>query len=187
MVTRGFQPMNFCDKNFRLLTADISVEGLRHMIEIKSPKLRQLYDDWNSRRHGREFPARADFDPLELKYVLGSLSLVDVLRDPLRFRYRLHGSTMADLVGTDMTGRYLDEMADRRYYEKANTTFTKVVESGAPTGGSYRRFMTDRRTWDYDVLVLPLSSDDKTIDMLISCSIIYNLNSDFPVNWELVP
>ena len=157
------------------------------MIEIKSPKLRQLYDDWNSRRHGREFPSRADFDPLELKYVLGTLSLVDVLRDPLRFRYRFHGSTMADLIGTNMTGKFLDEMTDRRYYEKANATFREVVKSRAPFGGSYRRFVTDLRTWDYDVLVLPLSGDDKTIDMLISCSIIHNLNSDFPINWELVP
>ena len=157
------------------------------MIVIESPKLRQLYDDWNSRRQGREFPSRADFDPFELKYVLGTLSLVDVLRDPLRFRYRLHGSTMADLIGTDMTGKYLDEMTDRRYYEKANATFTEVVEMGTPTFGSYRRLMTDRRTWDYEVLVLPLSGDGQTIDMLISCSIIHDLNSDFPINWRLVP
>jgi hypothetical protein len=157
------------------------------MIVIESPKLRQLYNDWNSRRQGREFPSRADFDPFELKYVLGTLSLVDVLRDPLRFRYRLHGSTMADLIGTDMTGKYLDEMTDRRYYEKANATFTEVVEMGTPTFGSYRRLMTDRRTWDYEVLVLPLSGDGQTIDMLISCSIIHDLNSDFPINWRLVP
>src|SRR6204780_1142632 len=99
------------------------------MIEIESPKLRQLYDDWNSRRQGREFPSGAVFHPFELKYVLGTLSLVDVLRDPLRFRHRLHGSTMADLVGTDMTGKYLDEMADRRYYEKSNATRIIVVET----------------------------------------------------------
>jgi len=35
----------------------------------------------------RRFPARADIDPLDFGYVLGHVMLLDVLRDPLRFRY----------------------------------------------------------------------------------------------------
>src|SRR4051794_23492799 len=44
------------------------------VIEIESATLRRLYADWDARRRGRKLPARADFDPLELKYILGNLS-----------------------------------------------------------------------------------------------------------------
>ena len=61
-------------------------------LEIVSPVLQRLYQDWRNRLHGREMPARRDFDVLDLDYVLGDLNLIDVEHAPLRFRFRVHGT-----------------------------------------------------------------------------------------------
>jgi hypothetical protein len=46
---------------------------------IINPRLQQLYASWLAKRGGRRFPARADFDPIELRFILGNLILVDVV------------------------------------------------------------------------------------------------------------
>jgi hypothetical protein len=57
--------------------------------QIEDRRLAQLYDYWLSRKGSRRFPSRGDIDPLDFRYVLGHVMLVDVLRDPVRFRVRL--------------------------------------------------------------------------------------------------
>ena len=47
---------------------------------IQHPDLRTLYDYWNERRRERRWPARADINPVDLKFALGNLSLIDVHR-----------------------------------------------------------------------------------------------------------
>ncbi|MBV8535853.1 MAG: PAS domain-containing protein [Alphaproteobacteria bacterium] len=135
--------------------------------DINAPQLRRLHEDWDQRRRGREFPARADFDPLDLKYILGDLSLVDVLRDPLRFRYRLHASNLVNRGGIDMTGRLVDEMPDERRRGNTLRHYNKVMSGRAPSVVSLQNEYTDLRSWHCEVLVLPLATDGATIDMLM--------------------
>lgn len=136
-------------------------------LDIKAPMLRRLFEDWEQRRRGRQFPARADFDPLDLKYILGDLSLIDVLRDPLRFSFRLHASNLVDRGGIDMTGRLLDEMPDERRRANALRHYQKVMATRQASVTSFAREYTDHRSWDCEVLVLPLAADGTTIDMLM--------------------
>lgn len=75
---------------------------------IEHPLLRELYRYWESLRCGREFPARSDFDPVDIRDMLGSVALADVLYDPLRFRFRLIGTKIAQRWGFDLTGRRPD-------------------------------------------------------------------------------
>jgi len=136
-------------------------------MDIQAHDLRKLHQDWESWRRGREFPARADFDPLDLRYILGSLSLVDVLRDPLRFRIRLHATNVVDRAGLDLTGKLIDEMpAERR--KAAEAHYRQVLAQRAPLALCYEHHPIDERMWNCEVLVLPLSTDGTTIDMLMS-------------------
>ena len=102
-------------------------------------RLRGLAGYWDSKRAGRRFPARADLDPLELKGLLGFLLLVDVVRQDsdssgqpggLRFRYRLFGTEFVFYHGSDLTGRWLDEIANsagRKIARPAGTQATPVM------------------------------------------------------------
>lgn len=138
------------------------------MLELKTPVLRQLYRDWEERRRGRELPARADFDPLDLKYCIGNLSLIDVAYNPLRFRFRLHASTVSQSMGFDLTGKSLDAMPDAEYRRIVAEHYGEVLATRRPVAKYRDREMTDQHIWNCEVLVLPLSSDGKTIDMLMS-------------------
>jgi hypothetical protein len=133
---------------------------------IHTPALQRLYDDWERRRRGRTFPARADFDVLDLKYMIGNLVLVDVLYDPLRFRFRLHGSRVGQRVGYDMTGKDVGQLPPG-LSALARRHFTTVVETRAPRVEIRERQIADQGIVDSEVLVLPLSHDGNCIDMLM--------------------
>jgi hypothetical protein len=137
-------------------------------LRIEHPSLRRLYGYWDEKRDGRRFPARADVDPLELGFVLGNLSLIDVLHDPLRFRIRLQGTLAASRLGYDMTGRFVDEIPDPEYRQVVLQTYRDVVEQGRPLR-DVRETMLDSRSHRYEIVWLPLSDDDATINMLMTC------------------
>lgn len=135
---------------------------------IKSITLQRLLQDWEQRRHGRDFPTRSDFDPLDLKYVLGDLSLIDVLHDPLRFRIRLHGTNVVDRGGVDLTGKFIDEMPDERRRANMTRHWRQVIADRRPSVIAFEDEYSDQRRWNCEILLLPLSSDGTTIDMLMT-------------------
>ena len=134
---------------------------------IRAAPLRCLYRDWDARRGGRTCPARADFDPLELRYILGCLSLVDVLRDPLRFVFRLHASNNAARLGADLTGKELAEMPAAADPDRVRAHYELVASSRVPQVQRRKSTLASAVSWEYEVLVLPLASDGETVDMLM--------------------
>ncbi len=135
---------------------------------IKAAPLRLLYRDWNARRAGRGIPARADFDPLELGYILGNLSLIDVLRDPLRFVFRLHASNNALRLGADLTGKELADMPAAAEPERVRAHYELVVRTRKPQVQRRGGTLASGLTWEFEVLVLPLAADGETVDMLMA-------------------
>src|SRR3546814_15920512 len=67
---------------------------------IDSGDFRQLLGLWNRKRGSQRIPARADFDPLELKMILPRLMLLEVVDDPPDFRYRLAGTASREQLGS---------------------------------------------------------------------------------------
>lgn len=130
--------------------------------------LERLHRDWDSRRRGRRMPARVDFDPIDIKYILGSLSLVDVLRDPLRFRFRVHATNVAVRVGFDLTGKDIDAIADPHYRRLVRDHYLAVVERRRPVVEFRDRVMTDKTCLHCEVLALPLGDDGETADRIMS-------------------
>jgi hypothetical protein len=131
------------------------------------PELKDLLDFWQSRRRGRPMPARADIDPLDLKAHLGHLLLVDVERAPLRFRYRLVGTKITDIIKRDVTGRRFDEIYSGRLLVDLIDAFSTVVETRAPL----RIFSTTGHprndVYLYDCVLLPLSADGESVTMIL--------------------
>ena len=138
------------------------------LAEMKCPALLALYADWESRRGERAFPARADFDPLEMRYILGNLSLIEVMRDPLRFFFRVHASNIADRAGFDMTGKFLDANPDVAHRALVHDHFVATVMQRKPIFARREREFTDRMILQCEALSLPLARDGQTIDMLMT-------------------
>ena len=134
---------------------------------IERPKLRRLYRDWSERRHGRLMPSRKDFDILDLGYLLGDLNLLDVLYEPLRFRFRVHGSNAVARLGFDLTGKTIDGYPDPDYRRIVREHFTAAVRSKAPQRIVRDPYRIKDRVLRWEGLILPLSTDGSTVNMLL--------------------
>jgi len=151
--------------------------------KIETPCLRRLYAYWDERRQGREFPGRRDLDPLDFRYALGHVLLLDVLADPLRFRFRLHGSLLTTRAGYDMTGRMVDELPNPANRKLLIERCRALVHARQPLAVIDERIL-GRRRFGYEAVWLPLSGDGRTIDMLLGGLVYRDSRAAGPLDWE---
>ncbi|MDY0885237.1 PAS domain-containing protein [Dongia soli] len=74
----------------------------------------QLRDYWGSLA-GDAVPERALFDPAQVKSILPYLMICEFEFAPFRVRFRLSGTSVDEMTGMNLTGRYLDEFATGTY------------------------------------------------------------------------
>lgn len=98
------------------------------------------------------------------------MALIDVLRDPLRFRYRLLGVLLVERFGFDMTGKYLEDFPLPSFRSFLARAWIEVVERGVPTH-EFHNDIIDGRRREFETLRLPLAGDGQTIDMLLLASV----------------
>jgi hypothetical protein len=101
------------------------------------PEQREVFDYWCAKAPEGGYPTRADIQPAELRRLLPSLSLIDVVTDDggERLRMRLAGTRLRDYFGVELTGHYLDEydFGDQTGYWDA--AYHEVVRAGRPAQG----------------------------------------------------
>ena len=127
---------------------------------------RRLYRYWSARRAGKSFPSRDDIDPLDFTFALGHVSLVEVFYSPLRFHYRLVSTALTEHLGYEMTGKPLDDIPEPEMRAFTRDFYTKAVDLAAPLYEA-GAVVKDGRRWRHETLVLPLSADASTINMLL--------------------
>jgi hypothetical protein len=140
--------------------------------EQGQPILDPLLKYWLTRRGHRTLPSRADIDPVDIPELLQFIGLVDVEDTPRRYRYRLVGSYMQTMFGTNYQGRYLDEAAQGRFRDFLKGLYDAVVERRSP--------MLSEAVFDYGAdrivtirrLILPLSeAETAPINMLLFANV----------------
>ncbi|HVC55141.1 MAG TPA: PAS domain-containing protein [Stellaceae bacterium] len=140
---------------------------------IADPQIRQFVEYWRARRGAAQYPARAALDPVDFHYVLGDVVLIEVGKAPpdspfpWHFRYRLIGSNVSARDGYDLTNKTLEDLPEPEYRERIRTTWSEVCDSGRPAH-YLRQLFLDRRLRCYEVVVMPLASNGRDIDMLVS-------------------
>lgn len=72
--------------------------------------LKEAHAYWASKRGRRPMPRRRDIDPVESPTLLPYLMLIDVLSDPLDFRYRLIGGEVHNISNGNYTGKRSSEL-----------------------------------------------------------------------------
>jgi len=129
--------------------------------------LKQLAAYWQAKKGGRRAPARADLDPIDIPALMPHLMLVDVEAESRRLRFRLMGTAITNGLGRDLTGRYLDELPLNKTQRAMYAEYRRVIESGEPACSTWEYTRENGRHVRFERLVLPLSSDGATIDMLL--------------------
>jgi hypothetical protein len=139
---------------------------------IQDHRLLELYWYWRDRKGARRHPRRCDIDPLDLRYVLGHIMMIDVLGSHPRFRVRLHGTEMVERAGYDLTGKYLEDLPNPEYRSYVLKRCAELADTGVPEVVQHDRIL-DGEIRRYEALWLPFSEDDRQITMLL-CALIYD-------------
>lgn len=134
-------------------------------MDLKHPQLRQLYAYWQDKQGNRPYPAREDIDPLDLKFILGNLILLDIEAAPLRFRYRLFGSEIARQQGFDMTGKYSEDHPWPEFAARTREVYGGIVQDAKPAL-IRRQGMVGDQYMDHQTLVLPLGRQQ--VEMILA-------------------
>lgn len=137
------------------------------MLEPCGPKAVALYQYWNARRGLRVMPSRADIDPMEMRQWLSRMTLVDVGPDGQNFTYRLVGTQIVDLLGTNPTGHPVESAWPEEAAPIALAGYHEIVATKAPM------FCHQTCQWREDqgpsawAMHLPLSSDGAEVDVIL--------------------
>ena len=137
-------------------------------LERCGPKAVALYQYWNARRGIRAMPSRTDIDPLEMRQWLPRLTLVDVSPDGKQFTYRLVGTQMVDLLGTNPTGRPVETAWPEECVDAVVDGYRDVVESRGPVFCQQTCQWLDDQEPTAWAMRLPLSSDGVEVDMILA-------------------
>ncbi len=140
------------------------------------PKIRALLDYWQSiHPESGGLPGRQHFDPVEIPELLANLWLIDVVRDPIRFRFRLIGTLVVDYAGEDNTGKWLYE----RWPNFDDTGYVSVVESRQPSWArGPSRFRPEKEYYEIERVRLPLAADGENVDMIVALTVFFDRNGD---------
>lgn len=126
-----------------------------------------LYNYWDQRRAGRTMPRRADIDPIEMRDWLSRMALIDVVENGKTFRYRLVGTALTELRGSDPTGLSVSAAWPREDAEIVTAAYRQVVAQKAPVFCHPARQMQREHERDLGVMLLPLSSDGEKVDVIL--------------------
>ncbi|WP_341912937.1 PAS domain-containing protein [Ferrovibrio terrae] len=133
-------------------------------------RLKDLLSYWRGKCRDGRLPSRTDIDPLDLRGLLGNINLIDVVPQPdgkPRFRYRLFGTEFIFYHGGDLTGHWVDDIANTVYRDQLVSLYTHVIATAATPMLSYD-YLLDSRRHRFQAVILPLASDGRHIDMILS-------------------
>lgn len=140
----------------------------RSLEQPQDADLIALHRLWTTKRGLRLMPSTADFDPAEFKALLAGVVLLEAGPPGGPYIVRLVGKNIVDLFGRTTKGLSAGSLMTPDGYRAFTLLLDSVVKSRAPvfrTGITY--WSSNKAHKQFDAAFLPLSSDDKTVDMIL--------------------
>lgn len=135
------------------------------------PDVDDFLNVWNRARGNRFAPRCSDIDLLAFPPRLVPLIyLVDVEREPLRFRYRFIGTRVCEFEGNDYTGLCVNELQPASVGAVVQREFERYINNPEPT---FFAMLVDEHNFlphvfsVYGGVRVPLSDDNKTVSQVL--------------------
>jgi hypothetical protein len=140
------------------------------------PLVRAFYDYWRSVSPPDRLPGRQHIAPEAIPLLWSRLWMLDVHRDPLRYRYRLCGTEVVRSLGREVTGLWLDEAHPTLVANpQSRDRFRYMAETGQPT---WRRgpplWTRDPEHRIVETCVVPLAADGFTVDKILGLTVMFD-------------
>lgn len=142
------------------------------------PKILALTAYWESRRPAPDrLPGRQHISPVEIAElglgILRHVWLLDVVREPLRFRLRLIGGALKAAGSPGNPGSYVHDYDGSG---KLTAKLERMCADRKPVHKRGRPTMPHDPEMDLAMLenvLLPLASDGSTVDMIVGCTVYH--------------
>ncbi|MGO1118023.1 PAS domain-containing protein [Rhodovibrionaceae bacterium A322] len=143
-------------------------------LKVCDDRIRELYDLWKSKSQPGGLPRRADFQPEEMTSLLPFIFMVD--KEPVNgdYRYRLVGTNEVQLRRFDPTGKLVKDHCASIDPQLALDNYDYVF---GQKGLIYDSTEIDRSPYppiQDQTLLLPTSSDGKTVDIVIGIGVQFD-------------
>lgn len=160
--------------SFKALDLMFEVEGIRAPELIWDPapgalgseQHRFVLEYWRGLRRGKSFPMQNALRPEDMGPVLGNLILLDVIDDGWDFRYRLHGSLIADRFGVDLTGLKTSQYPFETWAQFFMIKYRAILATGRPLYSSHWA-PSQVATTHWERLTLPMENGDGVVSRLL--------------------
>ena len=135
--------------------------------KITHPDIRRGLDYWCQLRGDRSFPCRADLDPVDIPHLLHIVSLIDVLADPVDFRFRLIGARPPASHSVRI-GQSAFDLTDKEGGARIVARYQRCIEERGPVLDIYENAANEPIVYRVEALTCPLSDDGTDINMMLS-------------------
>jgi len=140
------------------------------------PMVSRFYEYCLSVTPAGRLPGRQHICPEEIPGFLSRLWMLDVSRDPVRYRYRLCGTELVRSLGREVTGLWLDEAHSQVLENPASRErFRFMLETGRPTwrkGPPLWLRHVDHRT--VESCIVPLATDGENVDKMLGFVMLFD-------------
>jgi hypothetical protein len=143
--------------------------GAKSLDAPNDPDIAFLFALWQKKCGKRTMPSRADFDPAEFRRLLPYIFLIDVEADDGAFRTRLVGDEIVRFLGhTPPKGKSPMASFTPEGWGGFRIILEHVVKSRTPIFRAGRAYWSIERSYKkFEACVLPLSTDDTAVNMII--------------------
>ncbi|WP_350334762.1 PAS domain-containing protein [Coralliovum pocilloporae] len=140
---------------------------------MKHTVTQELYEYWNSLRHGRLAPNRSEIEPSAIRNLLGDTFILEVVdRDTYNFR----------LAGTRLCGSYCRELKERNLLdlwtghdrEAVATLLATVSEDGAVATAGFSGRTERGQTLEFELILLPLMTDGENVTRILGAIVAHD-------------
>jgi len=128
---------------------------------------RDLYGYWRSCAQSKPIPSRYDIDPVDIPHLLPGLSLLDAGEDLDALRYRLAGTRVREIYGTEITGRTVFDGGLQHRREYWLPVYRKVIEEQIPMQGAVRGPVSGREHLLLIWMRLPLTGLSGAVERVL--------------------
>ncbi len=134
--------------------------------EPVSEPVRLAVEHWHAMRGAAPIPLRRALDPLDIPSLLPNAELIEVLRQPLDFRYRLIGDAIDRISRDYYVGRRISEIPGQRPPSQLFALYAETVKRGAPVCVTLDYVGDDRFIDHVEAVTMPLSDDGTRVETL---------------------
>jgi len=131
----------------------------------------ELFAYWASLREGAQLPGRRHLDPGDIKRLLPTVSLIDVLHGPEGagpdYRIRLAGTGLYGVYGREITGKRLCEVYNSAAADYWRAELGQVVAERRPAVGAHNLGWRGASHLSILWLRLPLATNGAEVDMIL--------------------